>query len=296
MSFWKWFSIPNCGRRRALTCGPQCDTLPSVIEEPPGYAVLIADPGHFKPAEIARALAALRKVPVHDVANAARKCWGIVEDAVGERAARELAAALSREGLSALAVPSTLLEDLPPPQPVARLDLSPEGFFPELGSRSRKVGWESLALAAAAGFRVTLTRKIKTEEGPGLGRKALKIGLTLAGIPVGLGGAKKEVEKTLESSDLVFYLDLILKDSGGRFRIDAQSFDYSCLKARMGYNALGNFKQLLTEFVVRAKEAACNRGAKMLLDGKPVREMGYESLADLERESRWLLTLQSLRR
>ncbi len=33
----------------------------------------------------------------------------------------------------------------------------------------------------------------------------------------------------------------------------------------------------------------------MILDAKPVREMGYESLDDLERECRWLLTLRCLR-
>ena len=285
------------GRRRGLTSIPQSDTLPSVTEEPLGYAALIADPEHFRPAAIAGALAALRKVPVHDVAGAARKCWGIVEENVSEADARRTVEELARAGLSALAVPSALLEDLPSPQPVARLTLSPEGFYPEFEpGRSRRIAWEAVALAAAVGFKVRLIRTIKTEEGPGLARKALKLGLTLAGIPVGLGGGKKEVVKTLESTDLVFYLDLILKDSGGRFRIDAQSFDYSCLKARMGYNALGNFKQLLTEFAVRAQGAVFNRGAKKLLEGRPVREMGYESLEDLERESRWLLSLASLRR
>ena len=155
--------------------------------------------------------------------------------------------------------------------------------------------WSRVAILGVAGFTQKTVRKVKVEEGPGLGRKALNLGITLAtGMPVGLGGGKKEVEKTVESSDLVFYLDLILADPPRRLRIDAQDFDYSCLGARKSYSALINFRQLVQDLADRAPKARRNWGAQVLLDCRPVREMGYESLEDLERECRWLATLQAL--
>ena len=53
----------------------------------------------------------------------------------------------------------------------------------------------------------------------------------------------------------------------------------------------GNFKVLVSDFVQEAPQAWRNHGTRVLLENKPLQTMGYESLEDLERESRWLLTL-----
>lgn len=261
------------------------------------YAVLISEPEKYRLPDVARVLARLRKMPVQDAFGALRRSWGVVETGFSEAAARETAAKLMEGGLPAVAIPENLIEDLPPLKAAAKMALSAEGVSFEIeAGRPSRAAWRRVALVAAAAFKQTTVRAAKVEEGPSLGQKALKLGLTLAtGIPMGLGGGKKEVERKVESSDLVFYLDLVLREPAERLRIDAQDFDYSGLKAKMGYNASGNFRQLLLELTGGAKAAWANRGTQMLLDGKPVREMGYESLEDLERECRWLLTLRSLR-
>jgi hypothetical protein len=38
-----------------------------------------------------------------------------------------------------------------------------------------------------------------------------------------------------------------------------------------------------------------NRGTQILLDGAAVASMGYDTIADLNREDRWLLTLDGLK-
>lgn len=266
-------------------------------EAPLKYAVLISEPGHLKPVEIAKVLAVFRRVPVQDVVPAARKSWGILEENLEDGTAREMADSLKAAGLGAIALPQGLMEDLPSAQAVSKMPFSTEGLFPELvPGQLERIPWERLALIAAVGFKEKVVRRIKVQEGPGLARKALDLGMRLAtGFAVGLGGGKREVEKTVESSDLVFYLDLILKDSPQRLRIDAQDFDFSCLRGRMAYNVASNFKILVAELAQHAPGATRNRGAQVLLDGKPLREMGYESLAELERESRWLLTLRAVK-
>lgn len=253
-----------------------------VSEEPLRYAVILAAAEHFKPVEIARALAALKKVPEQDLVPAARRCWGLIEEDIDEASARELSAGLDKAGLAALAVPKNLIEDLPAVRVMPLL----APFKPE-----------RLAILAAAGYKETTTRKLKTSEGPDLARKAIGMGITMmTGLPTSIGKAKKEVEKTVENTELVFFLDLVLKDPAERLRIDVQDFDFSCLGAKKTYGAIVNFRQLIYDLADVSPSAVRNRGTTFLLEQKPVRDMGYEDLRDLERECRWLLTLSALKR
>ena len=79
-----------------------------------------------------------------------------------------------------------------------------------------------------------------------------------------------------------------------RLRVAAEHFDYSFLKERKLYQVMGNFKLLVGDLVKETSEAWQNHGTRVLLEGKPIQTMGYSTLADLERETRWLLTLQEL--
>lgn len=242
------------------------------------YAVLVESQDDLKVPVVAEALAAWKGVPVADAIIAARRCWGLSVESEEKPAADKLAGLLQSRGVGALAVPSSLLEELPAVEPIRSLASAPS---------------KSTVLIAAAGFKKTTTREVKTTEGPSPTQRALKIGLAIAGVPT-FGGGSREVVKRVEESDLVFYADVVLSDPPLRLRVDAQDFDYSCLGARKGYDALGNFRTLLMVVGDAAPAAVKNKGCRYLLDGKPVRETGYEGLADLEREERWLLTLRAL--
>jgi hypothetical protein len=248
------------------------------MAEPLRYAVLLASRDAFKPAALAQALAPVLKRPAVDLAPVLRRCWGLVELDAEEASAKLQAQALSAAGLAALAVPATLVEDLPAVEKAQGLSLP-----------------SPVALVAAAAFTQRSSRTVKTEEGPSTGQRALGLGITLAtGLPpslFGVGG-KKEVEKTVESSELVYFADAYAGSPLRRFRLDAQGFDYSCLGEQKGYDAPGNFRKALQALAGGAKKL--NAGAVGLLAGQPVRQLGYESLADLEREARWLLTLAAL--
>ena len=98
------------------------------------------------------------------------------------------------------------------------------------------------------------------------------MGITMiTGIPTSLGGGgKREVEKTVENVDLVYYLDLYLDAPAEHLRIDAQDFDYSCLGAKKGYSVAVNFHQLVFDLADASKGALRNKGTTVLLEQKPV--------------------------
>jgi len=114
------------------------------------------------------------------------------------------------------------------------------------------------------------------------------------GLPIKIGGRKRPAEKTHEEHGLAFYAELHYEDPSRRLQIDASHFDFSCLGERMLYQAQGNLKLLIGDVVRAAPEAWANHGTRVLLEGRPIRTMGYRSLEDLEREARWLLTLRRL--
>lgn len=247
-------------------------------ETPLSYATLVEKPEQFGAGPVAQALAAWKRVPAADMIVPARRCWGIAAQGESKERAEDLASVLRRGGVESVVVPDNLLEELPPVSTIPALE-------PSAAKR--------LALLAVAAFKITTSREVKTVEGPSTAQRAVKIGLLMAGIPT-LGGGAREVIKKVEESDLHFYADLVLESPVERLRVDAQAFDFSCLGARKAYGALVNFRTLLEWLSDLAPKAARNRGCRFMLDGKPVREMGYESLDDLEREEKWLLTLRAL--
>lgn len=243
------------------------------------YAALLSNPEALFSPKIAEALARFQKVPLADVGAPARHSWGIVASGLPKPECEKLVDYLDETGLGGLAIPEKLLEDLPPAQaletlaPGARLlNLTPRRGAP------LSVAWSQLSLLAAAAFKKTTRKTVKTSEGPASGEKA---------------GKNKEAFKTREETDLVLYLDICA--GGARFRVDAQNFDYAFLKAKMAYGVLSNFKSMAIALFERAPGAWKNRGMKIVFEGKPVNSMGYEDLDDLERETRWLLTLRALK-
>lgn len=263
------------------------------------YAVLLADDASLRPLDLARALAAARKAPVLDYMGPMRHAWGLVEEGVEKAAAEETARVLGAAGFKALAVPSELLEDLPPAGHATRLTFSAKGLtYAERESPARRAEWGRLVLVAAAGVPETTPGAGSAPGDPGadIAKKVLKAGFTMmTGMPTSLGLGPKPVERKTEATDQVYVVELNLKGPDERVRIEGGRFDFSCLGARKGYNILANVKILVGMLSAAAPAAALNRGAQIMVEGRPLREMGYEGLADLERESRWRLSLAALK-
>ncbi len=230
---------------------------------------------------LAKALAAVRKTPLQDQMILAKSCWGILTDNLSRAEADVLAQALRQSGVKTVICQTSSIVRLP-----AAEELTSIPSFPAAKP----------VLVASAAITITSTTTKSVKEGPSAAQKILSTGIMLTtGLPIRIGGKERTVDKTQHQSDLMFYLDLLYKNPPRRLRVDAQKFDYSFLKERKLYSVLGNFKLLVGDVVKAAPEAWQNHGTRILMEGKPLQTMAYESLADLDRETRWLLTLLEIR-
>ncbi|MFA6002473.1 MAG: hypothetical protein WC881_00230 [Elusimicrobiota bacterium] len=246
---------------------------------------------------LARVLASERGCPEADALSEARGAWGLAALDQEPPAAQRLAAALAAAGIPALALPQNLLEELPPVTAVTRAEISgSEVRLQDSAAAAHLLAAGDIALLSAAVIKRRVTQTITLSKGSGILRKTVQLGALLAtGLPFPLGNARREETRSLESSELARVLDICLRSPARRLRLESEDFDYSCLLARKTYQALANFRTLARELAALWPDAQRNHGLHILQEGLPLRDMRYDSLADLDRESRWLLTLRSLR-
>jgi len=250
------------------------------VSEAARFALIQLDRELHDPMALAKALAAVRETPVQDQVLAAKGAWGIVADDLSESDAKALGLALRSLGVKCAVGHTAALAELPPVEAARTVDALPAA---------------EPVLVAVAGITVTTTTTRTEKKGPGGAQQIASAAIMMStGIPIRIGGRKRSVEKTQEEHGLVFYADLHYENPSRRLQIDASHFDFSCLGERMRYQAQGNLKLLVDDVVRAAPQAWTNHGTRILLEGRPIRTMGYRSLEDLEREARWLLTLRRL--
>ncbi len=230
---------------------------------------------------IAKALAHVHQTPVQDQMLHAKSAWGILAEGLPENAAASITTSLGQAGVTCLVCPASLLVTLP-------------DFL--AAQRVEDVLAAPVDALSAAAIKVTTTTTRQVKEGPSIAQKIASTGILLAtGMPIKIGGKERVTEKTKEVSDTFFYLDVISRSLQKRWRIEAGHFDYSFLKERKLYQVFGNFKLLLQDLLQKHPAALRNHGAHILVNNLPVNTMGYGSLAEWERETRWLLTLKALK-
>ena len=252
----------------------------NAVSETARFAVIQLERETRDPMALAKALASARETPVQDQVFAAKRAWGIVVEDLPESEARALGQALRSSGVECAVGPTASLAELPAVEPARTVDALPAAHP---------------ILIAVAGITVTSTTTTTEKRGPSGAQKIASVAIMMStGLPIRIGGRKRSVEKTREEQGLVFYLDLYYEGPSRRLQIDASHFAFSCLEERMLYQAQGNLKLLIRDLVQAAPEAWLNHGTRVLLEGRPIRTMGYESLEDLDREVRWLLTLRAL--
>lgn len=263
--------------------------------ERPPHAVLVRSPEKFLPTAVAAVLGKLRKAPALDFVAPVRASWGVVAESLPAAEADALAAALTAGSQPALSAPTSLLETPPPAVQVTKAELAGDGFDVVSGRANaapERLSWTHLAALCAAGVEVRTSQTITEKEPMDIKERAVRLGLTMAtGIP--LMGGKKEVTRVVETKDRALTMDLLFLNPARRLRIEARAFDYALLGPKMAHAAEVNFGILLAELASRAPAALRGRGTRALLS--KTGESRYESLADLEREERWLLTLAALK-
>ena len=263
--------------------------------ERPPHAVLLRSPEKFAPAPVAAVLAKMKKQPALDFVGPVKAHWGVIAESLPAAEADALAARLNEAGLAALAAPTTLLETPPAPVMVTKAELSGDGFDVVSGRANaapERQSWSHLAVICAGGVEVKESKTITEKAEMDIKEKAVRLGLTMAtGIP--MMGGKKEVTRVVETKDRALTLDLLFLNPARRLRIEARAFDYSMLGPKMAHAAEVNFGILVGEIASRAPSALRGKGTRGFVN--KTGDWRYDSLADLDREERWLLTLSALK-
>ena len=261
----------------------------------PPHAVLVRSPEKFVPTAVAAVLGKLRKQPALDFVAPVRTGWGVIAESLPAEEADALAASLTNAAIPALAAPTSLLETLPAPVLVTKAELSGDGFDVVSGRANaapERQTWSHLAVICAAGVEVRESKTITEKAEMDIKEKAIRLGVSMAaGIP--MMGGKKEVTRVVETRDRALTLDLLFLSPSRRLRSEARAFDYSMLGPKMAHAAEVNFGVLVGEIAARAPAALRGKGTRGFLH--KTGDWRYDSVADLEREERWLLTLSALK-
>ena len=236
-------------------------------------------------AVLAQILTAALKTDRSSAAIKARHCWGLLGTGLDAEAAAGLTGLCAGLGIRTLTLPDPGPAPLPAPQPVKKVVFeSGQVLFTCAGERLITALPEDISILAAAPIKEEFLKTVKTTEGPSAQEKAVRMGImAVTGLPIGMGKTK-ETAKEVKTSELSFYLDIILKGGRGRLRLNSGAFDFSGLKEKKTYASQVNFRVLCAELSAFAPDAFRNACVLAMREGRPLTMLPYDSLADLESE------------
>ncbi len=231
---------------------------------------------------LTKAMAAALKTDATSAAIKARHCWGLLGTGLDEAGAAGLASLCAGLGIGTLALPEPLTK-LPPPVTVKKLVFeNGQAVFSGAGTTLAAALPGDISVLAAAPIKEDFFKTVKTTEGPSAQEKAVRMGImAVTGLPIGMG-ASKEVKKEIKTSELSFYLDVLLRDR--RLRLTSADFDFSGLKEKKTYSSQVNFRLLCAELSAFAPAAFRNACVLAMKEGRPLTLLPYDTLADLETE------------
>ena len=264
------------------------------MNERPPHVVLLRAPAKFDAPSAAAVLAGRSKLSVENWLPVVRRSWGILAEPSAAEDAEALAAALTSAGLTALAVPVSLLEEPAPAVTVTKGELAGDGFDITAGkanTQRERLNWAHMTVLSAGAVSSTSLKTVT--EGPSVAEKSVRLGLTMAtGLP--LMGGKDKTRQVIEEKRVPF-IEMLFLAPARRVRILAAEFDYAALGDKMSYSAELNFRALVAALAAASPGALRSKGTRAILAKAPSGELAYESFEDVAREERWLLALASLR-
>jgi hypothetical protein len=262
------------------------------VNNAPTWDVLLADCNEVSTASVAEAISAFKKIPFQDAAHETRLAWGFLGSALVSAEADRFEEILHSKGLPTRRVTTGSLPTLPVPQTVKAIELEPTVIKMTLSTGAiATLEPKEVAILAAIGVPQRSVSVTKTIEGRTATEKIVSVGLLLSGIPIPIGKKKRVVEKTTIQEEMFFYGDIVTAAPHRRFRLDALALSYSFLNERMVHNTLLNFKTMLRDLAAWAPHARINKGMRYLMGNRILSQMGYETMADLDKETLWLTSI-----
>ena len=282
-----------------------------MIEENNGtFSVIAADERLPDFILLSKIISEARGLNGSDAGRLARHAWGFIGEGLGEAGAGELMERCALYGVKTVKVPSADLPAMKPLLYIKKIVFAGGVLdYSDGGANSGAAGRDDILVAAAAPVKEETSKTITTKEGPSGQERAIRLSIMAAtGLPIGMGKTK-EVKKEVKSSEMSFYLDIVLKTDRARgltlnagssadnaaavpgsaktvaLRLTSNDFDFSCLKEKKTYSSQLNFRLLCAELAAFAPGALKNAGLTAILESRPLGPLPYDTLGDLEKET-----------
>jgi len=235
------------------------------------------------------AFRALPQLTDLDAGSMAKDAFGILVQGLDLADAGRLLQALAAVGVDAEMIDDQTLPPLPPARPCRRAEARPDAFVAcdHLG-RPQEFEWSKVLLLAAGGVPM-MEFKHSTEErvvgytaGPGRGMYGYGYGTDSGGV------ITRTVHKDREERNVKLLLDVLLAEAPGRYRIDAEKFNFDYLGDRMVHSREKNYLALVGDCIGCAGAAILNRGGAGICQ-QSATLLEYPSKHAFEEETQWLL-------
>jgi len=250
LRIWIVRNLKNAARGRVVTSN-----------EVNRYAVILKNISDLQPQKLAPPMSRALKVALYDAARQSRMHRGIPAKNLDEEAAKGLVSEFEAAGIDSTVVPEEFIASIPEARRIKKLEITASGLIVFTDDEKEELKWAEIDVISAVSSEKRETRTTVRQISPGMGKKIVGLGILMTtGIPLKMGKTRK-VEKTESTTKLEHFAELFAGNPSRRFRIDAENFDFTCLKEKIFPDIYSNFTLLLTELAKMFPHALLNRAS-----------------------------------
>ena len=254
------------------------------------YFVVLKNPDSFDLQRLADVLASSLSVLKVDAVMHLKNFWGLLHKTQEIGRAQELQEKLWQEGIETFVLSTSEIKQLPAVKVLKQASLEEHGLAFEEEGQKKSLPWNSFVLVCAGQVIEIETVKKRTVGDGHYAKHLVTTGVSFVSAVRISADRLKGKEVIEKKTGATFLLDLIAGENSESIRIIGNSFNYSCLGDRMGYNVLMNFKNLYQEISKFLTNVIKNQGVRAI-DTDDMAKMKYMSENSYENEMLWLMQL-----
>jgi hypothetical protein len=254
------------------------------------YFVVLKNPSRFNHTSLADALASNISVLKVDAVMHLKNYWGFLHKTQEIDEAHELQEKLRQWGVQTFVISTPEMKQLPAFKVLKKASLEEHGLAFEEDGQKKSLPWNRFVLVCAGQVIEIETVKKRTVGDGHYAKHLATTGVSFVSA-VRISADRLKGKEVIEKKPgTTFLLDLIARENSESIRILGNSFNYSCLGDKMGYNVLMNFKNLYQEIAKFMIDVVKNQGARSI-DSDDMAKLKYISENSYENEMLWLMQL-----
>ncbi|NIM58865.1 MAG: hypothetical protein GTO16_07985 [Candidatus Aminicenantes bacterium] len=260
------------------------------MTDKPFYFVVLRNPSRFNHSSLADALASSLSVLKVDAVMHLKNYWGLLHKTQEIEKAQKLQEKLREWGIDTFVISTAEVKQLPAVKVLKQASLEEHGLAFEEEGQKKSLPWNSFVLVGAGQVIEIETVKKRTVGDGHYAKHLATTGISFVSA-VRISADRHKGKEVIEKKPgTTFLLDLIARENSESIRIKGNSFNYSCLGDKMGYNVLINFKNLYQEISNFLTDVVKNQGARSI-DADDMAKLKYISENSYENEMLWLMQL-----